>query len=304
MSASRSTPDKPALTIPAQIERLRQRGMRIADEARAAHYLSHLNYYRLRGYWMYFECQAPGEKERFAPGTTFDDVIRLYDFDRRLRLEIYDAIERVEVSLRARWAYVLSHRDTCVAHRNPDLFNEHHSTLLGKLGSLYNDRNESFLRRYLDRDEEPPIWAVAEILSFTDLSRWLSNLDSRHLRVAVAEPYDLHESVFCSFIHQLTNVRNVCAHHGRLWNRDLVAYTIKLPKKPVLLNAQLQRNAARTTRLYNILTLLAWMMRIVSPGSTWHTRIRALLEERPDLWEGMGVPEDWQGFELWQEAPP
>lgn len=302
MSASRSPPDKPALTIPGQIERLRQRGMRVADGALAAHYLGHLNYYRLRGYWMHFECQGPGEEERFSPGTTLDEVIRLYDFDRRLRLEINDAIERVEVSLRARWAYVLGHHDSCVAHRNPDLFNEYHPTLLGKLEKLYGERNENFLARYLTRNEEPPIWAACEVLSLGELSKWLSSIVDWRLRAEIAKPYGIHERVLLSFVRHLHYVRNICAHHGRLWNRNLSVHTFAMPKRPQGLVDQLQHLPSRRNQIYNVLALLAWIMRIVSPGSAWHTRIRTLLEERPDLWVGMGVPEDWRGFELWQEA--
>jgi abortive infection bacteriophage resistance protein len=300
VSLPRTPPDKPATTLDEQIERLRRRGMQVDDVARARHYLGHLNYYRLRGYWMCFESQGDGQEEHFRPGTCFDDVVRLYDFDRRLRLDINDAVERVEVSLRTRWAYVLAHHGGCVAHRDSGLFNEHHDKLLDRMDALYGERNEVFLKRYLDRGEEPPIWAFCEVLTLGQLSKWLSSILDRKLRVAIAEPYGMRECAWCSFVRQLAYVRNLCAHHGRVWNRQLVVGTLQLPKKPETLATQLQHDPETKASIYNILALLAWTMRIISPGSAWRTNVRTLMEQYPDLWEDVGFPADWNKFELWQ----
>lgn len=148
MTTSRDTPDKPALTIEAQIERLRGRGMVIADEDHACQCLAHFNYYRLSGYWKRFETRESGRENgelHFQDGTTFDAVIKLYDFDRRLRLEVNDALEFTEVSLRTRWAYALGLREGCNAHRKAELFNESHKEPIKKLETLYNqERNMPF----------------------------------------------------------------------------------------------------------------------------------------------------------------
>lgn len=305
MAALRKPPAKPPLTLDQQIERLRERGMSVADDARVRHFLGHLNYYRLRGYWMHFEVPEGNGEHAFRPGTAFETVIDLYDFDRRLRLELNDAIERIEVSLRTRWAYVLAHLDAGgpVAHRNPAFFNEHHSGLLARVEAIYVERKEVFLARYLTRGEEPPVWVLCETLSLGELSKWLRAIRSHAVRQQIADPYGLHETPFCSFIQHLAYVRNICAHHGRTWNRSLVVGTLALPKKPAHLREQLQLTGAPTLRIYNTLALLAWMMRRVSPGSEWSRRIRSLVEERPDLWAGMGIPERWQEFELWRAEP-
>lgn len=302
VNVPRKIPAKPALTLDEQIARLRERGLTIGDKDRARHYLGHLNYYRLRGYWMRWEVPNHDGEHRFRAGSSFADVIRLYDFDRRLRLELNDAVARVEVSLRTRWAYVLGLHAGCVAHRDPDLFNGHHRTLLGGVERLYADRKEAFLWHYLDRGEEPPIWALCEVLSLGSLSKWVRSIRSHRLRAEIVEPYGIHETPFCSFVQHLAYVRNVCAHHGRLWNHDWIVGTLALPKKPAELVAQLQQDPDSTLRIYNTLALLGWLMRIVSPGSEWRQRVRTLLCERPDLWTEMGVPYDWRGFDLWGEA--
>lgn len=300
----RNPPAKPPTTLDEQIELLRRRGMRVTDDDRARHYLAHLNYYRLRGYWMGFELPNGNGDHPFRPGTDFDTIIALYDFDRRLRLEINDAIERVEVSFRTRWAHVLAHVGTtngAIAHRDPSLFNAHHAALLQGVERVYTDRNEVFLKHYLDRGEEPPIWALCEVLSLGELSKWLRSLKQHAVRQQIADAYGLHETPFGSFVEHLAFVRNVCAHHARLWNRRLVVGTLQLPRKPTALAAQLQKSPERFQRIYNTLAVLAWLIRIISPGSTWRQRIRALAEERPDLWDDMGFPPGWQGFDLWRE---
>lgn len=298
----RKAPPKPASTLDEQIALLRRRGMRIADDNRARHYLGHLNYYRLRGYWMRDELPDGNGDHPFRPGADFDDVIRLYDFDRRLRLDLNDAIERIEVSLRTRWAYVLGHVAGPTAHREAGLFSERHGALIGKVEALYADRSEVFLTRYLERGEEPPIWALCEVLSLGDLSKWLRSIRDHKIRQRIAEPYGLSETPFCSFVEHLAYVRNVCAHHARLWNRRLVVGTFALPKKPEALRAQLQVDAGAAQRIYNTLVMLLWLMDIVSPGSEWRRRVRELMEARSDLWAEMGFPKGWQAFDLWREG--
>jgi abortive infection bacteriophage resistance protein len=81
---------KLATTYKQQVDLLQQRGMQIEDPATAAFYLQHINYYRLGAYWLPFEVDHASH--RFKPGTRFDDVLKLYVFDRELRLLVLDAI--------------------------------------------------------------------------------------------------------------------------------------------------------------------------------------------------------------------
>jgi len=94
---------KKALPFADQVALLRERGMEIRDEAEAAFYLSHINYYRLTAYWLPFE--EDHATHQFRAGTTFDEVLKLYIFDRELRLLVMDALERIEVSVRTQWAF-------------------------------------------------------------------------------------------------------------------------------------------------------------------------------------------------------
>jgi len=86
---------KAALSFPDQLAQLQQRGLHVTDPDRALHWLRRVSYYRLSAYFLPFK-----NGESFRPGTEFNDVAGLYIFDRKLRLLVLDAIERIEVALR------------------------------------------------------------------------------------------------------------------------------------------------------------------------------------------------------------
>lgn len=90
--------NKQPLTVDEQIAQLIERGLSISDSNLASHFLSHISYYRLAGYWWPMQSE-PKEDHVFKPGSKFEDVISLYNFDRELRIIIFDAIEKIEISL-------------------------------------------------------------------------------------------------------------------------------------------------------------------------------------------------------------
>ena len=73
-------------------------------------WLSVVGYYRLSGYLYAYRVLPEGSQVRldtFRESTTFDQVIALYDFDRRLKLLMLDALERIEIAVRFRVGYTL-----------------------------------------------------------------------------------------------------------------------------------------------------------------------------------------------------
>ncbi len=102
---------KPPLSVDEQVVLLQRRGMAFDDAAAARHTLLHINYYRLRAYWLPFEVETSTDGDHaFRPGTRFEDVIASYTFDQRLKPLLMDAIERVEISLRTRWTHEFAMR--------------------------------------------------------------------------------------------------------------------------------------------------------------------------------------------------
>ena len=298
---------KPPLRVPEQLNLLKSRGMVVADQARAVRVLQNINYYRLRAYWLPFETPelsgaAEGE-HLFRQGTDFDAVVSLYVFDRKLRLLLLEAIERVEIAIRTHWAQVLADKYGSHAYLNRDVFHNPsmHGTCLSKLDEELVRSKETFVQHYRSKYTQParpPIWAICELLTLGQLSKWLGNIKLRNDRQAIAHRLKLDEVVVCAFAHHLTHVRNLCAHHSRVWNRKLT-FIMTLPKRPSELAAQF--NAGEERRIYNTLVMLAWCIRTISPDTTWPARLQGLLRERTDgELKAMGVPVDWAAHAPWQ----
>lgn len=297
---------KPALTVPEQLQLLKRRGMSIANDERALRALQNVNYYRLRAYWRPFERpdadSVGGVDHQFAPSADFDQVFSLYVFDRRLRLLLLEGIERVEIALRTYWAQALAQRYGAHAYLDTGVFNSQnlYQTCLASLDTELGRSKETFVQHYFDTYQtptRPPIWAICELLTLGQLSKWIGNIKLRPDRQAVAAPLGLDEKLVCAFAHHLTQVRNLCAHHSRVWNRKFM-FTMQVPKRPVDLAQQFHDNESR--RVYNTLVMLAWCTETISPNTSWTQRVAALLAERsdPDL-RAMGAPKDWKERAPW-----
>ncbi len=302
--------DKASLTYAQQIKHLQANGMEIDDVAIAEYWLKHVSYYRLSAYWLYYERSKAGSGPRFRPGTRFSDVTALYDFDRNLRRCVMRGAEHVEVALRGSWAYQLAQVQDGHSYLDASLYEnraEFHRCL-AKLAGDVGTSNETYIKHYrstYDSPALPPVWMVAEMMSFGQLSRWYTNLSDRALRNRIAFALGLPEVVLVPLVRHLTDVRNICAHHGRLWNRGFLKPP-KLAQKPVRLNASLDLTATQApARLYNTLTTIAHVIETVAPDSSWASDIAALIRGHPsgDV-AAMGFPTDWDNRPLWTSVYP
>ena len=297
---------KPALTYEQQIAHIRASGMVIADEAQAEYWLRHVSYYRLSAYWLYFEHPKELGGPRFKPGTTFEAVTELYDFDRILRRLTMRGTEHVEVALRGSWAYRMGGLGNGHSYLDASFYSDR-SRFHDNLSKLTLDTGrsrETYIKHYLDAYDSPhlpPAWMVAEMMSFGQLSRWYSNLADRALRNKIAEPLGLPEAVLVPLISHVTDLRNICAHHGRLWNRQFLRPP-RLALKPTDLALSLDYHANQApARLYNGLTMIGHVVKTVCPDSNWAIDIRNHITTHPtgDL-EAMGFPADWASRPIWQ----
>lgn len=294
---------KPSLSIADQIALLEQRGLVIADQALATHCLKHISYYRLRAYWYYFEIDPTDGSHLLQGGTTLEQVLSLYDFDRKLRLLINDGIERIEVAARGSWAHyqAMVHGPHGYLddwhYSNADQFQRNVAQLTDEVERSHDTFIEHYNTKYGD-PPFPPVWMVAEVMSFGLLSKFISLLGTRASRQGIARPLGLDERIFTSFLHHLGMVRNVCAHHGRLWNRRLTV-TAMLPQNPPELAKSIDAGSPR--RIYNTLVIMIYLMRNIAPVSDWGGRVVELLDSHPtgDL-SAMGAPQDWRERPVWQ----
>lgn len=294
---------KPATTYLQQIQLLQTRGLIIDDHVKAEFYLQQINYYRLCSYWLPFE--SDHATHAFKQGTSFSQVLNLYIFDRELRLLVMDAIERLEISVRAQWAYQLAHHHGPHAHLDPNLsFNSSYwQQNYNKLSEEFNRADEIFIRHLKDKYSEPlpPIWAVCEIMSFGLLSRWFNNLKPMPTRKAIARVYGIDQAVLESWLRHLSLVRNMCAHHSRLWNRDFTV-TPEIPlRKPRDLNRNFQPGSRK---IYNTLVLLLHCMDVIAPDHHWRQRLIGLISNHDIPVRAMGFPADWQSRSIWIGGQP
>lgn len=298
--------DKPALSFDQQIDRLEGRGMIFGDRALAARYLREINYYRLRGYWLRREINHVTHE--LESGTTFESVLADYIFDRELRLLVLDAIERIEVSVRTRWAHQLGLRHGAHAHLDSTLFRDRsqkwsHPTAVAKLIHAVEQSREIFIKHLRSTYDEllPPIWAAVEVMSLGQISSWIDNLRHAADRNAIAEGYGLDEILLTSALHHISVVRNICAHHGRLWDRN-VPIRFQLPRKnPEELVRSLSIDDAGHT--YNTLTILGWLLTRISPNQSWIGRVACHVEEHPPAKALMGFPDNYRMRPAWQHQP-
>ncbi|WP_068084877.1 Abi family protein [Polycladidibacter stylochi] len=295
---------KPALTRDKQIELLERRGMDCSNRALVEHSLKHISYYRLRAYWMPYEVPAVDEGDHaFREATKFEDVLALYEFDRHLRLLLIDAIERIEVSFRTSWSQTMALRHGPHGYLQTNLHDQRqHSYLLDILQEEISRSKDTFIKHYTSKYTEPvdpPIWMVSELLSLGQLSKWYKALKPRADQKAIAKPYGLDDRVLGSFLHHLTHIRNICAHHGRLWNRQFTV-TLRLPKTPTDLSINFNQDKYAQRRVYNTLVLVNRLMCIISPNSEWKQHLVSLIEDTPQVKPHvMGFPENWRNLMIW-----
>ncbi|MBD3587530.1 MULTISPECIES: Abi family protein [Salinimonas] len=293
---------KSPTTFEEQLSKLESRGLIISDRASAKHYLSHINYYRFGVYaWYFLENK---QNHTFYEGTRFEDVLQTYVFDRELRILILEAVERIEVSLRTSWAYNFSHINGPHGHLNPRNFNfgkgKTHLQFLSTLLSELNRTKESYIKEQMQKYNEatPAIWICCEVMSFGSLSKAFSSTRNLEILKLISQEYNLNHEVLKSFLHHLTVVRNICAHHSRLWNRNL-QFQLKIPtngdRSFIKAFTKCDKN-----KLYNTLVMLSYLLRKVSPDTSWAERLKGLVSEYPAIDPShIGFPKQYNDFDFW-----
>ncbi|GAA5031140.1 Abi family protein [Terrabacter aeriphilus] len=315
--------DKPSLSLDELVDRLIDRGLEVPDRDRARRYLRHIGYYRLSPYTIPFQQGGPDHALRV--GTSFDDLLDLYVFDRALRLIVMDAIERVEVAVRAA---LTDHMSTTYAdphwYVTPSHFRDRnrHTRLVKIVRDTCEDRlrgtpdagedslvHRSALEHYLTTygsPELPPSWLMGEMLTIGQLTNMYRNLMQRADRTAVANSIGLTTTVLESWMQTYVRVRNICAHHGRLWNVGLGVYPA-IPTSPTVpwLEGDDALPERSRKRLYPVLVSLQSVLYAVSPRSGWAQRLNGLLSTRPAMnLRGMGIPEGWADDPFWSRRLP
>ena len=285
-----------------QVQNLVDRGMVVNNRDLAERTLTHVGFQRLSSYWQPFESNTPSNHGiLFVSGTRFRVILSRYLFDQRLRSHLLEAFSFIEVSIRTQWAHQLAngfgHGD--YAHQNAALFNRYHASNLAELQRSY----EQITSQRGPNFNSQTIWDVIHIMSFGQLSKWYSNLRERQTRQAISQTYGLDQSVLASALQHLTAVRNICAHHERLWNVTLntgLRIPARVTARPENAGAFNQRNRRK---VYNAIVMTTHLMEVITPNGDWPKRLLTIKEEsQSNLPEAqMGFPSNWKTMDFWQK---
>lgn len=289
------------------------------DSLEATQWLSNVSYYRLSAYWYPARIVTPGvsdPSDNFVSGTSFSQVVQLYEADRKLRTLIHDGIERIEIAMRTQTTELLCLQNPAdpAGYLNSDLFREKFdhvkwvSTIYGRLArAKKSDSIKHYSKTYSGRF---PLWVVAEFMDFSDMSHLYSGLSNADQR-KVAENLDLKIDFstlteaqkeklrkghpLASWLEQLTVVRNTCAHHSRLWNKSFAPASTSALRT----NGNLDLlPKGQSERIFGTLVLMSHLLRAVSPGTAWPDKVLRIIVEdflpNPIVQPlSLGIPANW-----------
>ncbi len=285
--------------------------MVVDDDQAAIACLRRMGYYRLSGYFYPLRQTKPrgqiGRLDGFVPGTTFDLIVQLAEFDKHLRLLVLNAIETIEVALRVQIAHYLGQFDA-EAHLNPKLLNQSfvqgvrgpsHDKWIARFNDLATKSKEEFVVHHLNTyGGRMPIWVAVELWDFGTLSMFFSGMAAKGQR-KIAQQCALEDGyVLSTWLKSLSFFRNVAAHHSRMWNRT-TTWTPRIPTSMDTLSI-----AGPHNKLFATLCCARYLMRTIHPHSVWHTRLKEHCQTFPETpllsLRDAGFTDDWQNTALWE----
>lgn len=319
---------KPWHSYQDQLNLLKSRGLTVSDEAKALEHLERIGYYRLSGYWYSFRefsfQQDPITKklssiitDNFHPNTQFIDAVNLYVFDKRLRLLALDGLERIEIALRVDIAYLLGKRDM-FAHR--DIANFHptfatkldgktgktkHQQWLEKYDVLVSRSKEDFVKHHRQKygASDFAIWEAVELWDFGALSQLFAMMKVKD-KEKISLKYGVDDwKVFQSWLVSLNYLRNLSAHHSRLWNRNITDQPKLATKGKIAFCDVFIGKADLIAKPFLLFCIVGYLLNKVCPATQWHQRLKTHMSEFPAIKSSrvlsiadMGTVNNWQNL--------
>lgn len=294
--------DKTYTSPSAIVALLKERGLEIDNLQRAEHYIRNIGYYRLSAY-MYPLLRIPKGEHLFKPKSKFQDALNLYRFDKKLRLLLFNEIEKVEIALRSALANIVAEEtDNIFWMTDASMFanTEKFNRTMALIDKELKNSKEEFIVHFKEKysNPYPPAWILVEILPLGVVTRIYENLADNALRKKVAARFSLPVPVFISWITVITLTRNTCCHHARVWNKEnpITPMIAKKPSRPWV-SASISPN-----RTFFDICIIKWFIDLVSPGNDMKRHLQRLLVDFPMIdTKAMGFPADWLDEPLWKE---
>lgn len=283
------------------IELLKSRGLSITDEWRARHYLTHIGYYRLSAY-MYPLLRMPKEQHVYKESASFDKVMMLYRFDKRLRMLLFNEIEKIEVAVRCAIVNI-----GCEMTGDPFWITEvrnfsnpiKYKRTIHLIEEELNHTKEDFINHFKKTysNQFPPAWILIEILPFGVVTNIYANIKNKRIKKRISQSFELQVAPFESWLTIIAVTRNSCGHHARIWNR-IFSIRATIPAKMSRPWLTLQTDPLR---VYFDMCIIKYFLDIISPDNDMLAKMQSLFSEYPEVDLGaLGFPSgNWQSEPLW-----
>lgn len=279
---------------------LQSRGLVITDKEKAKHYLSHIGYYRLSAY-MHPLLSFPKDLHIFKQGSSFSKVIMLYRFDRKLRLLLFNEIEKIEIAIRC--AIVSFATDmigdsfwmTDVSnYANTQKFNRSLHLIEEELNHTKEDFINHFKGTY--SNQYPPAWMLTEILPFGVITNIYSNIKNKKIKKRIAQSFGLQVAPFESWLTIIGVTRNSCCHHARIWNRT---FSIRATM-PIKISRPWISLPTAPLKVYFDMCIIKYFLDFISPNNDMLYKLNNLFTDFPEVdKKAMGFPTGWEQEPLW-----
>ena len=293
---------KTCLTPQQHITLLKSRGLSISDEHKAISYLTNIGYFRLSAYF-YPLLEFPKESHCYKPEATFKKVMDMYRFDRKLRLLVFNEIEKIEVAIRSCITnYASLDFGNLFWLTDGSHFNDEtkFQTTLAVIDKEIQNSKEDFISHFNETYQEdyPPAWMITEIIPFGSLTHIYMNLKDKGLKKKIAQHFGLQAPVLASWLMVLGGLRNMCCHHSRMWNRELPIS----PTEPKQMKfGWIDSSQTDKRRMYYRICMIRYFLFTVSPNNSFKDKLKALLAAYPGIdTRAMGFPTDWENEDIWK----
>ena len=292
---------KQILTIEQQVQSYVDAGMKITSQEDVEKALKSIGFYRLRGYSFQLYDNAA---KKYIPGTKFENIIKLYQFDQELSSLVFSMISKIEVALRVRLVEALLIHEEPLVLQDSSIFKEkkRYWQNMATVASEIARSNDVFIKHNFDNhDGEVPVWAAVEVLSFGTLSKIIKNLKtgtgSSYSILAANYQYkskkgnlvNPSQKMLASWIQGVSVLRNMCAHNSRIYNRTIHT-------TPEILDVDKITPPPAHNGLYQILLAMKYLR---SSDEEWTVFVNAfdkMIQNNSDVVSliAMNLPADWK----------
>lgn len=250
--------------------------------------LSRLNYYTFTGYLHDYKTSS----DQYQPGTTFEDILTIYQCDKRFKSILLYCIDEIEHNLKNKIAYIFAHTAGELAYTKHAYFKDvskHQDFMVLFYNAVSRNKSLPFVKHHLNHyGGEFPIWVAIELFSFGMLKNFYQNLKTG-LQKKIAKEFGLSVSLLEDWMGNIVYLRNMCAHYMRLYNLNLS----RVPAKDKF-------DADRPPYSHKVYDIIYIMKTIILNTEDWNGYILPTMEHIFEQYDeyiniaAYGFPENWQ----------